>query len=162
MHRMAPGLDANAPEIDADAFWHRIGHMGMFNQINAALYDDHSLWAVRRSHARKDLPEERDAFSAIPPPGPAFPEGASPEERELICMDYVRRMPGAEPLALFAGDVAFYRAVTWHIGNYVPYSKRATLHDGYYGPDDYAWQAMARGPREAATAGAMPAQHRRP
>ena len=59
-------------------------------------------------------------------------------------------MPGAVPVPLFAGDVAFYRACGWHIGNYVPYTRRATLHDGYYGPDDLAWQARVAQMRERA------------
>jgi hypothetical protein len=78
----------------------------------------------------------------------------SPEQRELACLHYTRQMPGAVPVTLGAGDVAFYRAVGWHIGNYVPYTKRATLHDGFYGLDDRAWQAnvpmAATKPAEAA------------
>jgi hypothetical protein len=53
-------------------------------------------------------------------------------------------MPNAVHIVLQAGDVAFYRAVGWHIGNYVPYTRRATLHDGFYSADDLAWQAEMR------------------
>ena len=38
-------------------------------------------------------------------------------------------MPGAVQLRLSAGDFALYRSSAWHIGNYVPYRKRATIHD---------------------------------
>ena len=48
------------------------------------------------------------------------------------------------PVPLFAGDVAFYRACQWHLGTYTPYAKRATLHDGFYGPKDHAWRVDVR------------------
>jgi hypothetical protein len=38
-------------------------------------------------------------------------------------------MPGATQVHLRAGDFAMYRNSLWHIGSYVPYVKRATLHD---------------------------------
>lgn len=146
----------NVPGIDLDAFFDAALHKPqMFNQLNAALYDDHSLWVVPGSHNREDSAEERAAFGGrIPPPGPQLSPEMSPEQRELACLAYTRRMPGAVQVALAAGDVAFYRAVGWHIGNYVPYVRRATLHDGFYGPDDRAWQAnvpmAAKTPAEAA------------
>ena len=77
-------------------------------------------------------------------------------ERELACLAYTRRMPGAVQVPLAAGDVAFYRAVGWHIGNYVPYIKRATLHDGFYGPDDRAWKANVPMAAKKAAAEAAP------
>lgn len=133
----------NKPGIDLDAFFDAVVHRpGMFNQINAALYDDHSLWVVPGSHHRRDTDAERAVIGGrIPPPGPELSPGMSAEERELACSAYTRQMPGAVQVALAAGDVAFYRAVGWHIGCYVPYVKRATLHDGFYGPEDLAWQA---------------------
>ncbi len=133
----------NVPGIDLDAFFAAALHKPqMFNQLNAALYDDHSLWVVPGSHNREDTAAERDTFGGrIPPPGPELPPEMSPEEKELTCLSYTRRMPGAVQVALGASDVAFYRAVGWHIGNYVPSTRRATLHDGFYGPDDHAWQA---------------------
>jgi hypothetical protein len=133
----------NVPGIDLDAFFHAVLHEpGMFNQLNAALYEDHSLWVVPGSHDRPDTEAERGAFGgSVPPPGAALSAGMSPVERELACLAYTRRMPGAVQVALGAGDVAFYRAVGWHTGNYVPYTRRATLHDGFYGPGDRAWQA---------------------
>jgi hypothetical protein len=135
----------NVPGIDVEAFFNNArAKPHMYNQLNAALYDDHSLWAVPGSHHREDTPEERAAFPRIPPPGPTLTEEMTDEEREFACMEYVRRMPGAIPVLLAAGDVAFYRNSTWHIGTYVPYVKRATLHDGFFCPDDLAWQADVR------------------
>lgn len=133
----------NVPGIDLDAFFDAALHRpGMFNQLNAALYEDHSLWVVPGSHRRLDTEAERGAFDGgVPPPGAELPPGMSPVERELACLEYTRSMPGAVQVALGAGDVAFYRAVGWHTGNYVPYTRRATLHDGFYGPEDRAWQA---------------------
>jgi len=117
----------------------------MFNQFNAALWDDHSLWVVPGSHDRDDTPEEIAAFGQVPVPPPSFKDHQSNEERELICGEYLRQMPGAHQVSLLAGDCAFYRSCQWHIGTYVPYTKRATLHDGFYGPDDLAWQAKIKG-----------------
>jgi hypothetical protein len=133
----------NLPGIDLDAFFEAARNKPlMFNQINAALYDDHSLWVVPGSHDRADTDAERAAFGGrIPPPGPDLSPDMSAAERELACLSYTRAMPGAVQVALAAGDVAFYRAVGWHIGNYVPYARRATLHDGFYGADDLAWKA---------------------
>jgi ectoine hydroxylase-related dioxygenase (phytanoyl-CoA dioxygenase family) len=118
--------------------------MLMFNQLNAALYDDHSLWVVPYSHGREDSTAERDIFPKVPPPGPSLTSTMTHAERESACLVYTRKMPGAVPVQLFAGDVAFYRACQWHIGNYVPYVKRATLHDGFYGPADLQWQETVR------------------
>ena len=116
----------------------------MFNQFNAPLWDDHSLWVVPGSHNRVDTPEEVSAYGSIPVPPPALADSMSLEERELVCSEYVRKMPGGISTALLAGDCAFYRSCQWHIGTYVPYTKRATLHDGFYGPEDLAWQQSVR------------------
>jgi hypothetical protein len=48
-------------------------------------------------------------------------------------------MPGAVQLFLNAGDFAMYRNVMWHIGNYAPYRKRATLHDTAWTPEYVEW-----------------------
>ena len=134
----------NAPHVDLGAFFQSIKNLGMYNQLNGALYDDHSLWVVPGSHNREDSPGERAAFPSIPPPGPILDTEMTATEREHTCLNYARHMPGAVPVPLFAGDVAFYRACQWHVGNYVPYTRRATLHDGFYGPDDLDWQASVR------------------
>jgi hypothetical protein len=123
----------NVPDLDMNAFFEAARNLTMFNQLNGALYDDHSLWVVPGSHNREDTAEERAVFPVVPPPGPTLTAGMSAEERERACR--------------------------WHIGNYVPYARRATLHDGYYGPEDYAWrenvpkmQAAVRAAREAQSA----------
>jgi hypothetical protein len=36
-------------------------------------------------------------------------------------------MPGAIQWVLNPGDFAIYRNIGWHIGNYVPYRRRATF-----------------------------------
>lgn len=134
----------NVPKMDVDAFFDTIAHPGMFNQLNAALWDDHSLWAVPGSDSRRDTPEERAAFDTIPPKPPVLTDDLTDAQRERACLAHCRRMPGAQPIVLFAGDCAFYRASNWHLGNYVPYAKRATLHDGFYGPADYAWREQVK------------------
>lgn len=140
----------NAPHVDLEAFFDSISNLQMYNQLNGALYDDQSLWVVPGSHARRDTDDEQAAFEAIPPPPPKLHAGMGEAERERVCLDYVRSMPGAEPVSLFAGDVAFYRACQWHIGNYVPYTRRATLHDGFYGEEDRAWKESVRRRQEEA------------
>jgi len=100
----------------------------LFNQLNCALYEDTATWVVPGSHLRRDLPGEVARFPMRPIPLPEL-EGKSSAERERLCLDYCRSMPGAVQLLLNAGDFALYRNSLWHIGNYVPYRKRATLHD---------------------------------
>lgn len=122
---------------------------GMFNQLNGALYPDSSLWFVPGSHGRDDTDAERAAFGGVPAPGPALTDAMSNGEREAACLAYARRMPGAVQLHLEPGDVAFYRACAWHLGSYTPHAKRATLHDGFYGPADRQWQADVPAYRES-------------
>jgi ectoine hydroxylase-related dioxygenase (phytanoyl-CoA dioxygenase family) len=134
----------NAAHVDLEAFFQATPNLRLFNQLNAALYDDHSLWVVPGSHARRDTDEERAAFPSVPPPGPVLTPEMDAAQRELACIDYANRMPGAENVLLFTGDVAFYRACQWHLGTYVPYARRATLHDGFYGPEDHAWRDQVK------------------
>ncbi len=42
-------------------------------------------------------------------------------------------------LVLDAGDYALYRNVMWHLGNYVPYRIRATLHGMIPTPAYWEW-----------------------
>ncbi|HYF51741.1 MAG TPA: hypothetical protein VEJ63_20160, partial [Planctomycetota bacterium] len=44
-------------------------------------------------------------------------------------LNYCLKMPGAVRLELNAGDLCLYRNCMWHLGNYLPYKRRATLHD---------------------------------
>jgi nicotinamide N-methyltransferase len=144
----------NRADLNADEDrWRVVLHPRMFSQLNAALYDDHSLWVVPGSHLRRDTPEEWVVGTA----GPGLTDGMSSLERELACLAHVRRMPGATPVSLYAGDVAYYRATAWHVGSYVPYVKRATLHDAFWGPEDRAWRAEQRRIYEQQAAAAVPA-----
>ncbi|MCZ7643720.1 MAG: hypothetical protein M5U26_00305 [Planctomycetota bacterium] len=65
--------------------------------------------------------------------------GAEAVARERACLAYAQGMPGAVQFKLHAGDFALYRPIGWHIGNYVPYKKRATLHDAVFTPQYEAW-----------------------
>jgi ectoine hydroxylase-related dioxygenase (phytanoyl-CoA dioxygenase family) len=114
-----------------------------FNQINCALYEDSSTWFVLGSHLRRDLPAEIERFPDRPIPSVDL-DGKSAEEREPLCLEYCRSMPGAVQVHLEAGDFALYRNTLWHFGNYVPYRKRATLHDSAWTPEFETWYKKAR------------------
>ena len=133
----------NYPGIDLDAFFHEVVSKPlMFNQFNAALYDDRSFWVVPGSGRRGDTEAEQDLFvRRLPKSGPELFPGMTQEEKELACMAHTRLMPNAVNIVLSAGDIAFYRAVSWHTGNYVPYVKRATLHSCFDGPEDREWKS---------------------
>ena len=149
-HRDTQGL--NQGHISQEA----IANLRIFNQFNAALYDDHAFWVVPGSHNRPDTEAERALFPDRPVPAPRFPETLSPAERELACLDYVRQMPNAKQIVLGAGDVAFYRQTAWHIGTYVPYVKRAMLHDAFVCDEDMVIKGAALKKIEAAIAGTVP------
>jgi ectoine hydroxylase-related dioxygenase (phytanoyl-CoA dioxygenase family) len=114
-----------------------------FNQVNCALYDDSSTWVVPGSHLRRDLPGEAARFPERPIAKPEL-DGLSYEQCERVCLEYCRSMPGAVQLHLNAGDFALYRNTLWHIGNYVPYRKRATLHDSVDTAEFAAWRQRAQ------------------
>jgi hypothetical protein len=117
----------NIPGLDIPA-WEKIQtDVDFFNQINCALYEDGCTWVVPGSHARKDTPAEIDLFATRPIPQPDLTD-TTPEEAERIGLEYCQSMPGAVRMNLDAGDLAIYRSIQWHIGNYVPYRTRATLH----------------------------------
>lgn len=135
----------DVPGVDPADFAHARDNLRMMNQFNAALYDDHSLWVVPGSHARENTPEESAVVPDIYAGNPVLPPSMSGVERERTCLNFTRSMPGAVQIVLNAGDLAFYRACSWHIGNYVPYVKRATLHDSFPCEEDLAWQRHVRG-----------------
>jgi hypothetical protein len=113
-----------------------------FNQVNCALYDDPCTWVVPGSHLRRDLPGEVARFPQRPIAGPEL-DGLSYAEREYACLEYVRSMPGAAQLLLEAGDYCLYRNTLWHMGNYVPYRQRATLHDAADTDEYMAWRKVS-------------------
>ena len=63
----------------------------------------------------------------------------SNEEAERMGLSYCHAMPKAENIILESGDFALYRPRAWHLGNYVPYLKRATLHDSVWNPQAREW-----------------------
>jgi hypothetical protein len=107
-------------------------------QINCALYEDSSTWYVRGSHLRGDTSNELTMMSATNRAAPNL-EGLEDEERERICHEYCASMPEGECLRLNAGDLALYLPAGWHTGNYVPYRRRATLHEGAWTPEIKEW-----------------------
>ena len=124
---LQPGLDLTK--------WQRLMHdPRMFNQTNAALYDDGCLWVVPGSHLRRDTPDEIRRFPDRPIPSPDVGR-MTPEQAEYAGRDYCRSMPGAVQAWLNAGDFMIYRNTLWHIGNYVPYIKRATVHGSLVTPE---------------------------
>lgn len=123
-----------------DSWAEHFSDINYFNQVNCALYEDDSTWIVPRSHLRaEDSAGERARFPQTPAPGPHL-EGLSAAERERVCLEYCQSMPGAVRLHLDAGDYCLYRNTMWHIGSYVPYRKRATLHDTPDTPEFAAWR----------------------
>jgi len=101
-----------------------------FNQYNCALYEDSSTWFVPRSHTRvTDTPGELAAARALDRAGVENKQRLHSESaQELRMQDYCQNMPGAVQVILQAGDLVLYRNTAWHLGSYVPYRKRATLH----------------------------------
>ncbi|MCZ6679248.1 MAG: hypothetical protein O7E52_18620 [Candidatus Poribacteria bacterium] len=132
----------NIPGLPLSMWEEGLLDINLFNQINCALYADSCTWIVPGSHLRRDLPREAQRFPNRPIAGPNL-DGKTAEEREHLCLQYCRSMPGAVQLHLEAGDFALYRNTLWHIGNYVPYCKRATLHDSATTPEYVAWSERA-------------------
>lgn len=137
----------NAPYLDIREWQAVMLDVDYLNQSNCPLYEDHSLWVVPGSHLRGDLPSERDLFPERPIHNPDLGPGTS-EERERAALEYVRRMPRAVQVHLDAGDYCLYRNSLWHLGNYVPYCKRATLHDFVDSPAFLAWRERMRADME--------------
>jgi hypothetical protein len=106
--------------------------LNLFNQINCALYEDSSTWFVPGSNARLwDLPSETAAAQGADRASLENTSRARTEaEQERFLHEYCVAMPGAVQLRLEPGDLVLYRSVAWHLGSYVPYRKRATLHCG--------------------------------
>lgn len=111
--------------------WERMAaDINMLNQLNCALYEDTSTWFVPGSAWRMaDTPAERaHAASADRSAVENWKHERSEAAQEAFLHEYCAGMPGAVQLQLNAGDLVVYRNAAWHIGNYVPYRKRAALH----------------------------------
>ena len=133
------------PRVNSDLWREVFSDINFFNQTNCPLYEDHSLWYVPGSHLRPDdFPYESELFPIDRKREMInFPD-KSTEERERLSLEYTRSMPGAVQLHLEAGDFALYRPTAWHLGNYVPYFKRATLHDLVSTPEFDEWRTRAK------------------
>jgi hypothetical protein len=123
----------NVPGLDLQKWESVQNDIALFNQVNCALYEDSCTWIVPGSHNRRDTDAEANRFPERPIPAPEL-EGKSPAERERECYEYCQSMPGAMQAFLQAGDFMLYRSVQWHIGNYLPYKKRCTIHEGVMTP----------------------------
>lgn len=114
-----------------DARWQEIAmDFRLWNQVNCPLYEDTSTWYVPGSFKRvhNTEAEERVYASTTQQELRHDAKQRTNEELELFCLRYCQSMPGAIQLVLNPGDFGLYRNVGWHIGNYVPYRTRMTLH----------------------------------
>lgn len=134
----------DVPGVEWSDFARVRDDLRLMNQFNAALYDDHSLWVVPGSHNRENTSAESAVVPDVYNGHPKLADGLSEAERERAHLNFTRSMPGAHQVMLNAGDMAFYRACSWHLGNYVPYVKRATLHDSFPCQGDLDWQHKVR------------------
>lgn len=102
----------------------------LWNQVNCPLYEDTSTWYVPGSFKRVHNSEAELRVYASSSQEELWDEKRqrTDEELELFCLRYCQAMPGAIQLVLNPGDFGLYRNVGWHLGNYVPYRKRMTLH----------------------------------
>lgn len=113
-----------------------------FNQYNCALYEDTSTWYVPASAFRmNDTPGELAVARGLDRAAVENKAGLRSEaEQEVLLQDYCRNMPGAVQAVLNAGDLLLYRNTGWHIGSYVPYRRRATLHGQADTPEYAEWK----------------------
>jgi hypothetical protein len=114
-----------------DARWREIAaDFRLWNQVNCPLYEDSSTWYVPGSFQRVENTPEEMAGYASTTQQELWDEtrAKTDEELELFCLRYCQAMPGAVQLVLNPGDFCLYRNIGWHLGNYVPYRARMTLH----------------------------------
>lgn len=123
--------DTPFEEHIGDEKWKAVANdFNFWNQVNCPLYEDNSTWYVPRSFSRiHNTPEETRHYASTTQEKLRDEAGEqTDEELELTCLRYCQAMPGAVQLILNPGDFCIYRNIGWHIGNYVPYRKRMTLH----------------------------------
>jgi ectoine hydroxylase-related dioxygenase (phytanoyl-CoA dioxygenase family) len=124
-------LDADFHAHVGEVRWQEIAHNpDFFNQVNCPLFEDTSTWYVPGSHLElHNSAAETAVFRSTTQEELRDEAGTrTNEELERFCLNYCRAMPGAVQLVLNAGDFLIYRNIGWHIGNYVPYRERLTLH----------------------------------
>lgn len=111
--------------------------VNFLGQVNCPLYEDSCTRYVPGSHTRQVNTKEeeyvRDIHQSI-----KF-DAMSNEERETKCREYAGSMPRSVQFNLEPGDFALYKAMGWHMGNYVPYKRRATLHHSVVNGDMSAY-----------------------
>ena len=108
-----------------------------FNQINCPIYTDSCTWFVPGSHLRqRDLSGEKESNGVVLQ---AQTSHLSNTEAELFLLEHCRQFPGAVQMNLGPGDFLLYRNLAWHLGNYVPYQPRATIHDVILHENDVSW-----------------------
>jgi len=127
----------------AEEWANRILWPQYINQYNCPLYADGATWFVPGSQCRMtDTPGEIAAANAH---ADLFPEGIENRvtgvELERIDYNYTANMPGAVQLFMEPGDFAVYRPHGWHIGNYVHYTNRATLHGWPRSDEEAQWNS---------------------
>ncbi len=123
--------DAPFYEHIGDERWSQIANdFNFWNQVNCPLYEDNSTWYVPRSFQRiENTPAETQLYASTTQE--YLRDEAreqTDEELELYCLRYCQAMPAAVQLVLNPGDFCLYRNIGWHIGNYVPYRTRMTIH----------------------------------
>lgn len=148
-------LEAEFQAEVGDAWWQEIANSpDFFNQINCPLFEDTSTWYVPGSHRRITNTAAEMAVFHSSTQEELRDEGhrRTNEELELFCLRYCQAMPGAVQAVLNPGDFMLYRNLGWHLGNYVPYRERLTLHTHAVTPEFRAF-AVKYGhllkPREA-------------
>lgn len=101
-----------------------------FNQFNCALYEDTSTWFVPGTHTQ--MTDTAGEVAAARSQTRAALENKARQRteaaQELAQLEYCQAMPGAVQVILQPGDLVLYRNTAWHLGAYVPYRRRATLH----------------------------------
>ncbi|MBP6507161.1 MAG: hypothetical protein KA257_06315 [Opitutaceae bacterium] len=120
-----------------DARWQEIAtDFRLWNQVNCPLYEDISTWYVPGSFKRVHNTAEEMRVYASTNQQELWDEDRrrTDEELEMFCLGYCQAMPGAVQLILNPGDFCIYRNVGWHIGNYVPYRRRATISTNCFTP----------------------------
>ncbi|MGK0239195.1 MAG: hypothetical protein ACI92G_002670 [Candidatus Pelagisphaera sp.] len=122
--------DAPWNENLADDWADISNNFNYWNQVNCPLYEDNSTWYVPHSFQRvSNTRQENELYASTTQEILRDETNEQTDEAlELFCLQYCQAMPAAVQLVLNPGDFCIYRNVGWHIGNYVPYRKRMTIH----------------------------------
>lgn len=140
------------PYLDVALFMKHFLSERCFFQINAALYEDPSLWVMPGSHRYVDLVMEAQRSAGTR----YLPAEGNEESRQRMLRTYFGELErqGLIQVVLQPGDVAIYKATLLHAAEYSPARKRRTLHD-FLDTDEFA-QYRQRQFEAMAANGAMP------